>query len=137
MNASMTLPQSRRHEATVNGTVTHFSRLEHALLSALLIRGSAASSRSCLTEIVWPNPDLEPEWSSRCLYVFIMRIRAKGVRITNCHGVGYVLTQFVSGPDKHINRLFSPALPVQLPKLRPIQLTMQARQVGSALAPSA
>jgi len=90
---SMTLPQSKRREVSVNGRTVTLSPNEHKLVELLLLRGDALTSLGGAIEYIWPNPDLEPEWAFNIVTVLIYRTRKKGVPIETFHGRGYSIWQ--------------------------------------------
>ena len=71
----MTWPQYRRCEVAVSGRVVKLSPQAADLIAFMLIRRGHALSRGELVEMLWPNPDREPEWAERQIDVLIHRTR--------------------------------------------------------------
>jgi hypothetical protein len=78
----MTLPMALRLEAEIDGRVVALSPREHRLLEILLLRGPQWSFLDDLIEMLWPNPDLQPETAVTVIKVAVHRLREKSVRIT-------------------------------------------------------
>lgn len=90
---SMTLPQLRRHECTIDGRVVKLRHTLAELLALLLVSGPKFLSRDDLIEALWPNPDFEPEWAETIIHLRIHELRAHGVEIESAYKFGYRVNQ--------------------------------------------
>jgi DNA-binding response OmpR family regulator len=75
MSISMTWPQYRRHEVTFYGVRITLKRMEAELLSVLLANRGTAIRVQELIEMVYPNPDVEPEYAVNCIHHLAMKLR--------------------------------------------------------------
>ena len=93
----MTWPQYRRGECSIDHWIIGLSRAETELLSTLLIRYPAPVTVRDLIEIVYPDPDAEPECPEAQIVQQMSRLTRKigAFRLEN-HGrrIGYRLCQF-------------------------------------------
>lgn len=87
---SMTWPMHERCEVRVGARTVHLSPHERDMLVALMLRPGFVA-RGELIEVMWPNPDDEPEYSEGSVVVYILRLRAKGITIWSQRTVGYAL----------------------------------------------
>lgn len=88
---SMTLPQYRRRECTVDGRTVRIKGAHCVELVALLL-ASHPDHRWTMGELIgalWPNPDFEPDWAESIIAVRIHRLRAKGIPIESDWGFGW------------------------------------------------
>src|SRR5688572_11456122 len=85
---SMTLPQYRRGECTIDGHVVRMRRTCTELLAVLLV-ADRFLSHSELTEAVWPDPDFEPEFARNTIEQSILRLRRNGVVIECQYSFGW------------------------------------------------
>lgn len=72
---SMTWPQYRRREFTLDCHVVRLSHQQIEVLSVLLMRHPHPVPIGHLIEAVWPNPDLEPDAASNQISVILIKIR--------------------------------------------------------------
>jgi DNA-binding response OmpR family regulator len=93
MSLSMTLPQYHRNECSVDGRKVHLTMQEKALLLTLLLRKGHMTSLVLFIEILWENPDTQPECADDLVRSLVIRVRnkIKPYRIVNRHGFGYIL----------------------------------------------
>lgn len=85
----MTWPQFKRRECTITARL---SGRETAVLSTLLMHHPEPVKIDDLIEVVWPDPDVEPEWAKSQIYLVIKRLRAKiGVKRILTDSIGYRL----------------------------------------------
>ena len=97
----MTLPQSRRREATVDGFVLKFSWSEHRILERLLLRYPHTVPVIELIDMLWgEDPQGGPDFARTTLTIFIRRLRQRigRDRIVSQIGWGYALNPGVGGP---------------------------------------
>ena len=81
---SMTVPQSTRFEATIDGVVRTMPPQCHSVLITLLMRRGCLVSVGELIEELWPNPDREGEWAEFHVRVLISKLRSLGVDVVTC-----------------------------------------------------
>lgn len=74
---SMTMPQYRRRECRYRGETVKLTPTETEIVSTLLALRGRCVPRQELIEILWPNPDDEPEWSYNQIAQYIRRLRRK------------------------------------------------------------
>lgn len=87
---SMTLPQYRRHECTVDGRrIRLWSTWTEGLAVLLVSDPSGFVSRSTLIEAMWPDPDMEPDYAHTMVDRFVHELRRRGVTIENASGFGW------------------------------------------------
>lgn len=92
MTISMTWPQYLRRQCTFNGEVVNLSRTEAEIVSTLLMWRGRPVPKSTLISAVWPNPDLEPDWSENSIFVYAYRLRRKLPGVIESHrGHGFVI----------------------------------------------
>lgn len=85
MTVSMTLPQAHRHECTVDGRCVHLPPAAAKVLEVLLVsHPDRFVPRDQLFAALWPDPDREPDEASKCIDVYLWRLRHLGVPIENC-----------------------------------------------------
>lgn len=92
---SMTWPQYRRRECSVNAFLIPLTRSETEILSVLLMRYPDTVSKNDLIEALWEIPDNEPEFSEHTIDSMIHNLRKK-IRlpyIASRTGFGYRLVQ--------------------------------------------
>jgi DNA-binding response OmpR family regulator len=87
------MPMARRRQAEIAGRIVRMMPGTHRLLEALLIRGPKWTLHDELIEILWPDPNFEPDCARKVIDQGIVRLRKAGVEITTFHGVGYRLRQ--------------------------------------------
>jgi DNA-binding response OmpR family regulator len=79
---SMTWPQYRRHECTIDGVTVRLRPQQAELLSVLLVGSPVGFLHAdALIEGVWPDPDREPDTAENCIAVYIGQLRRLGVTI--------------------------------------------------------
>lgn len=86
---SMTMPQYRRRECSINGTSVHLRPMYIEVLSTLLAAGPRFVSRTELIEAIWPNPELEPDYAWTLVDHCILSLRRAGVSIETHWGIGW------------------------------------------------
>jgi DNA-binding winged helix-turn-helix (wHTH) protein len=96
----MTLPMASRREAEIDGQLEHFSPTAHRLLELLLIRGPRWTLHGDMIEIMYPDPDNEPETAYKSLAQSLTILRQAGVKISNFPGVGYRIRQRGDPPSR-------------------------------------
>jgi DNA-binding response OmpR family regulator len=91
----MTWPQYRRRQCTVGDFTIDLSPLETELLSTLLIRYPAPMRVGELIEVVYPNPDAEPDWAASVITKALRSLAHKvgAFRLEFVQRVGYRLCQ--------------------------------------------
>lgn len=89
----MTLPMARRHEAEINGRVVRFYPMTHRLLEILMIRGPRWTLHGEMIEMMYPDPDAEPDHARKVIDQSICVLRRAGVEISCFTKVGYRLRQ--------------------------------------------
>lgn len=96
---SMTLPQYRRHECTINGrTVKFWWPMWSEVLALLLVSPpDRFISKSTLIEAVWPDPDFEPEYAARMIITTIHYLRSNGVEIETHYSFGWRIPEHARG----------------------------------------
>lgn len=82
---------SRRCEAEVDGVVVQLPRRVHCVLEILLILRGRILSRGQLTELLWPDPDDEPENIRQYLAWAAWWMRHVGIGVVVHHGRGMEL----------------------------------------------
>jgi DNA-binding response OmpR family regulator len=86
---SMTVPESLRGEVMVDGARIHLTPLEMRMVSALLVTPPDRVIETYdLIEIMWPNPDTQPETATKIITVVKYKLLTKGIDIRNCWGRG-------------------------------------------------
>jgi hypothetical protein len=86
---SMTFPQSIRGECSVGDVRVKLAPQETKILEILLLRGKGYfTGYHELIEMMWPDPDDEPEDAMNCLSVYVCKLRNKGIAIDTRHGFG-------------------------------------------------
>jgi hypothetical protein len=86
---SMTFPQSMRDQCSVGDKVIQLSPTEARVLELLLLRGAGRfTAYSELIDMLWPNPDFEPEDVRNYLKVYVCKLRSKGIAINTWQGNG-------------------------------------------------
>jgi DNA-binding response OmpR family regulator len=88
MSVSMTIPQLRRSECTINGVPHHLTPGRAEFLATLLVASPDHFLRpDDLIEALWPDPDLQPETAYWVLKVYAANLRRMGVVIEGgCEG---------------------------------------------------
>jgi DNA-binding response OmpR family regulator len=82
MIVSMTVPQMRRHECTIDGTVVRLPPQVADLLALLLMRSpDDIVDRATIIEAIWPNPDLQPLTATIAIRVYVAALRRIGVPV--------------------------------------------------------
>lgn len=91
---SMTLPQCRRHEATIDGEVVHLTPNETELVALMLVSDpNQIVDKDTFIEAIWPNPDTQPDTAPKIIDVLVMWCRKKGVPITTVWGYGFFIPE--------------------------------------------
>jgi len=93
---TMTWPQYRRSQCTIGNWTVDLSPIEAELLSTLLVRYPNPVTINELIEIVYPDPDAEPECPAGQIVQRMMHLARKigTFRIDNCgKTIGYRLYQ--------------------------------------------
>ncbi len=99
---SMTLPQARRSEATINGHRVHIPPGGHRLLKLLLLSNPQRFiSPQNLVEAMWPNPETQPLTALCIVRLYVTRLRQLGVRIDRHYGFGYRIPPENRGLTEH------------------------------------
>jgi DNA-binding response OmpR family regulator len=99
---SMTAPQLRRHECSIDGRVVHLRQTLADLLALLLVNGpDKYMPKEALIEMLWPNPDFEPDWAEAILFRRIHELRNRGVQIESCYRFGYRIPRWAR-EQRHI-----------------------------------
>lgn len=89
---SMTLPQYRRHECTIDGVPKHLTTAQAELLAALLVRGpDRPLPVSEIFGLLWPDPDREPDTAHKVIQVYVSCLREIGALIIGRNGFGYTI----------------------------------------------
>jgi len=89
---SMTLPQSHRGEVQIGESVVYLPPAIHRLAEYFLMQQpDRLISRAELIELLWPDPDTEPDRACSTVGVYICRLRRIGFEIRNEHGRGWRL----------------------------------------------
>jgi DNA-binding response OmpR family regulator len=102
---SMTLPQSHRGECSVDGRKLHLTPQETVLLEALLVRGpDRPMPLAEIIEVLWSNPNREPDSAIKVVQVYISRLRAIGVQIIGRNGFGYTIPRDGRSPNLYAIR---------------------------------
>jgi len=92
MYVGMTLPQSRRSHVTVGDREIYLTRQEHQIVEHLLLSRPRYVTRDELIQVLWPDPDLEPDYAENTVGAHICRARRKGVPITRLgYKMGYTV----------------------------------------------
>jgi DNA-binding response OmpR family regulator len=87
---SMTVPQLRRAECTVDGQVQRITPRAADLLAILLVSPPTRWVETAnLIAAIWTNPDLQADYASNCISVYVKLLRDAGVPIENRPGFGY------------------------------------------------
>ena len=88
----MTYMQYVNNECQFGGKIIQLTPQETELVCYLLIKGpSQLSTTEELIEIVWPNPDKEPDYANSMIGIHIFKCRKKGVPIKAEWGRGYYI----------------------------------------------
>ncbi len=99
---SMTLPQAKRSEATINGQRVQITPGGHRLLKLLLLSNPGRFiSPQNLVETMWPNPDTQPLTALNILRVYVTWLRKLDVRIEQQYGFGYRIPPENRGLAEH------------------------------------
>jgi DNA-binding response OmpR family regulator len=87
---SMTVPQYRRREVTINGHCVTMAGKRHELLAALLVNRGQWLTYDQIIEIMWPDPDNQPLTALGCIDQALLRLRrVLGVDAIECRwGLG-------------------------------------------------
>lgn len=89
---SMTMPQYRRGECSVNGRPRHLNRQCTELLALLLVSPpNRVVPYDVAVEGVWPDPDSQALTAVDVLHVIVTTLRHRGVRIDTEWGRGFVI----------------------------------------------
>lgn len=87
---SMSWPQSRRSEATINGHRVHIAPACHQLLQLLLFSDPRRSvPLQELVEAMWPNAATQPLTAETVVRVYVRQLRKLGIAIEGRSGLGY------------------------------------------------
>ena len=88
---AMTWPQYERGEVAIDGRPVKLSPRETVIVALLLMRRGCFVAVNDLIEMIWPNPDLEPENAAQGLTVYVCRLRKKlgADAIENLWGRGF------------------------------------------------
>jgi DNA-binding winged helix-turn-helix (wHTH) protein len=99
---TMTWPQYLRHQCRIGDFIISLSPMETELLSTLLIRYPGPVTIRELIEIVYDDPEQEPEWAESTVYGAIRQLAHKigKFRIETTCRLGYRLCQFPSDSVK-------------------------------------
>jgi DNA-binding response OmpR family regulator len=95
----MTWPQYLRRECKVGSRKVTLTRLETEIVAMLLIRQGVPTPTKLLAEMLWPDPDVQPDFAVDSVRELITRLRKKlgYARITTRYGFGYGLSQNPGG----------------------------------------
>jgi hypothetical protein len=86
---SMTFPQSMRNQCRVGENVVQLTPAEARVFELLLLRGIGRhTAYSDLVELMWPDPNDEPEDATGYLKVYVCKLRGRGIAISTLHGRG-------------------------------------------------
>lgn len=77
MTISMTMPQYRRRECTYRGQTVKLTPTETEIVSTLLVLRGRHVPFNDLIEILWPNPDEEPDYAYNTINKFLTFLRRK------------------------------------------------------------
>ena len=92
MTISMTMPQYRRRECTFNGQTVKLTPTETEIVSTLLVLRGRCVRKSELVEILFPNPDDEPDWFNNWISVYLCRLKDKLPGLIEIrYGVGLII----------------------------------------------
>lgn len=98
MRISMTYPQLRRREVSVDDELIHLTPMETDVVMVMLLRPPGyLVSKAELTEVLWPDPEAQPITAIRVIYMMIMRLRRKGVPIESRMNWGYAIPAAARG----------------------------------------
>jgi DNA-binding winged helix-turn-helix (wHTH) protein len=87
---SMTIPQFRCHECTINGRAVKLRPQAAEVLSILLVSDpDEFVTQPELIEAMWPNPDFQPDYADTLLGKMFTILRQSGVAIENDWGRGW------------------------------------------------
>lgn len=95
---SMTLPQYRRAQCTINGCTVQLRPMWAETLATLLV--SPPDRFVCKDTLIgelWPNPDLEPEYAANIVDKHIYFLRGLGVEIENASTFGWRIPEHARG----------------------------------------
>ena len=96
--ACMTLPQYRRGEVSVDGVPVHLTPNETELVALMLVSDpNQIVDRDTFIEVIWPNPDTQPDTAPKIIDVMVMRCRKKGVPIDTSWGWGFRILEHNRG----------------------------------------
>jgi DNA-binding response OmpR family regulator len=99
---SMTLPQAKRREATIDGRRVRLRPGGHRLLKLLLLSNPQRFiSPQSLVETMWPNPDTQPLTATNIVRVYVTWLRKLGVHIERQNGFGYRIPPENRGLPEH------------------------------------
>lgn len=89
----MTWPQYLRRECTFNGTViVSLTPKEVEMLLVMLMRRPAPITADDMVEMVYRDPEAEPEWPVNVLRVLMSRLRKKLPGAIECRPtIGYTV----------------------------------------------
>lgn len=87
---SMTIPVAARGRCLIDGREVYLTLKEQQLLEALLLQPPDRWLHvRWLTEVLWPDPDRQPETAWKGITVLVRRLRDKGVPIHCLASWGY------------------------------------------------
>jgi DNA-binding response OmpR family regulator len=90
MAVTMTMPQARRHCASIDGQELKLSPHHHRVLECMLLHRPHHASPDALIAAVWPHPDDEPENASGQVRIYLHFLRKQGFPISFAgYGWGY------------------------------------------------
>lgn len=73
----MTWPDYLARSVRLHGRRIMLNPQETELVLILLLRRGCTLARAVLIEMLWPNPDVEPDWADNLLSVLTYRLRRK------------------------------------------------------------
>jgi DNA-binding response OmpR family regulator len=93
MSITMTAPQMRRGEVTVDGRTICVPKHLHDLLTLLVMNRDRPAMMTCgeLIECLWPDPDVQPVSGTTYVSKLIYKLRLWGIPIDSVHGQGWRL----------------------------------------------
>jgi DNA-binding winged helix-turn-helix (wHTH) protein len=87
----MTMPQSRRSCASIEGVEVALFPQEARVLERLLLARPGLATHDEIIAAVWPDPDQEPENALGQVRMIVGWLRAKGIPVELRHSQGYSL----------------------------------------------
>lgn len=83
---SMTWPQYLRSQCVVDGALVRVPAFAKEVLLVLLLNRGRAFTREALTEMVWPDPDDQPEAAWHYVQRLVYELRRYGIPIETVTG---------------------------------------------------